>query len=89
MVHQRVLFGSIREIRKIWSLTANSRFLQADALKKCTLNKKCRLGSRVRVTVMSKAILSLNDGISTLHQKYRFGCQFRKTHCAPKMSSRK
>ena len=33
MVHQWVFFGSISAIRKIWSLTANSRSLQAAALK--------------------------------------------------------
>ena len=34
MVHQWGFFGSISAIRKIWSLTANSRSLQAAALKK-------------------------------------------------------
>ena len=33
MVHQWGFFGSISAIRKIWSLTANSRSLQAAALK--------------------------------------------------------
>ena len=32
MVHQWGFFGSISAIRKIWSLTANSRSLQAAAL---------------------------------------------------------
>ena len=32
MVHQWGYFGSISAIRKIWSLTANSRSLQAAAL---------------------------------------------------------
>ena len=32
MVHQWGFFGSISAIRKIWSLTANSRPLQAAAL---------------------------------------------------------
>ena len=36
MVHQWGFFGSISAIRKIWSLTANSRSLQAAALKKCS-----------------------------------------------------
>ena len=35
MVHQWGFFGSISAIRKIWSLTANSRSLQAAALKRC------------------------------------------------------
>ena len=34
MVHQWGFFGSISAIRKIWSLTANSRSLQAAALKR-------------------------------------------------------
>ena len=34
MVHQWGFFGSISAIRKIWSLTANSRSLQAAALNK-------------------------------------------------------
>ena len=38
MVHQWGFFGSISAIRKIWSLTANSRSLQAAALKQ-PLNK--------------------------------------------------
>ena len=33
MVHQWGFFGSISAIRKIWSLTANSRSLQVAALK--------------------------------------------------------
>ena len=33
MVHQWGFFGSISAIRKIWSLSANSRSLQAAALK--------------------------------------------------------
>ena len=33
MVHQWGFFGSISAIRKIWSLTGNSRSLQAAALK--------------------------------------------------------
>ena len=33
MIHQWGFFGGISVIRKIWSLTANSRSLQAAALK--------------------------------------------------------
>ena len=40
MVHQWGFFGSISAIRKIWSLTANSRSLQAAALKTLQLIKK-------------------------------------------------
>ena len=39
MVHQWGFFGSISAIRKIWSLTANSRSLQAAALKLSIRNK--------------------------------------------------
>ena len=47
MVHQWGFFGSISAIRKIWSLTANSRSLQAAALKslKVTLHHLKSLGS--------------------------------------------
>ena len=38
MVHQWRFFGSISAIRKIWSLTANSRSLQAAALKALELD---------------------------------------------------
>ena len=40
MVHQWGFFGSISAIRKIWSLTANSRSLQAAALKKYGLRRR-------------------------------------------------
>ena len=38
MVHQWGFFGSISAIRKIWSLTANSRSLQAAALKSSSIS---------------------------------------------------
>ena len=40
MVHQWGFFGSISAIRKIWSLTANSRSLQAAALNRVKLKQK-------------------------------------------------
>ena len=40
MVHQWGFFGSISAIRKIWSLTANSRSLKAAALKNYVFDPK-------------------------------------------------
>ena len=40
MVHQWGFFGSISAIRKIWSLTANSRSSQAAALKSLSEHKQ-------------------------------------------------
>ena len=48
MVHQWGFFGSISAIRKICSLTANSRSLQAAALKRWLLNR----GSTVVIVLL-------------------------------------
>ena len=54
MVHQWGFFGSISAIRKIWSLTANSRSLQAAALKaSATLQDRAR-ADRTSACVLNK-----------------------------------
>ena len=47
MVHQWGFFGSISAIRKIWSLTANSRSLQAAALKAAHVEKSIKTAAEV------------------------------------------
>ena len=57
MVYQWEFFGSISAIRKIWSLTANSRSLQAAALKAPRLGQT----ANVRFAFMSKKITLVQD----------------------------
>ena len=56
MVHQWGFFGSISAIRKIWSLTASSRSLQAAALKTVNIPQ---WASTVGLVKVSYATLNL------------------------------
>ena len=61
MVHQWGFFGSISSIRKIWSLTANSRSLQAAALKRLTKKDVEKYFKRCEASLSSKTCDAIVD----------------------------
>ena len=67
MVHQWGFFGSISAIRKIWSLTANSRSLQAAALK-----RKSSSCSNLYCTLQSNQGSHFSTGSSCAYYTQRF-----------------
>ena len=78
MVHQWGFFGSISAIRKIWSLTANSRSLQAAALKNCTqvlLNMDFAKQIKPEQTLDSWYVGPGNKFVKILNLKSRVKCR--------------